>query len=172
MRNPKKQLRGLKFKLQVHQYLYYVKASPVISDAEYDKLERRLKREHDGDELWVGLPIGSDRADDYPADVRHDAEEIYRFQRDLVHEQSVRMHMRDPCPELWTVGDRFTCRYSGEVFVVGGLTFRGCWMHRDPDDGGWFEATMRCPYTMNRFTPDPRAATVDLWRWRLNVRGS
>lgn len=46
--------------LRAHQYLYYVKARPVISDEDFDRMEDRW--ESDGGKE---LPIGSDAESDY-----------------------------------------------------------------------------------------------------------
>ncbi len=39
----RKKIENLREEIRKHDYLYYVKASPIISDAEYDSLYRRLK---------------------------------------------------------------------------------------------------------------------------------
>ncbi len=49
----------------VHRYLYYVLSRPVISDYEYDMMERSL----DPDDP-VRNSVGSDQAKDYSFEVR------------------------------------------------------------------------------------------------------
>ncbi len=50
--------------IMAHRYLYYVKATPVISDFEYDKLERKAKTIIPSHH-FINL-VGSDRDCDYP----------------------------------------------------------------------------------------------------------
>lgn len=45
--------------LYAHRYLYYVRATPVISDREYDRMEDDYELKH-GE-----LPVGSDCESDY-----------------------------------------------------------------------------------------------------------
>jgi DNA ligase (NAD+) len=47
-----------------HRYRYYVMCDPVISDFEYDQLEREAKKILPPDSPVHG--VGSDRASDYP----------------------------------------------------------------------------------------------------------
>lgn len=50
--------------IMAHRYLYYIKTAPVLSDVEYDKLEKSFKGRKD-------LPIGSDIPASYsPAQIR------------------------------------------------------------------------------------------------------
>lgn len=53
-----------------YRYNYYVLGVPMVSDAEYDELERYIN------EMWPINVIqdgpGSDRAEDYPAWIRED----------------------------------------------------------------------------------------------------
>src|ERR1700722_5263729 len=42
-KNPEKEIEALRDKIRHHEYLYYVLDQPEISDAEFDKLMRRLK---------------------------------------------------------------------------------------------------------------------------------
>jgi NAD-dependent DNA ligase len=58
-----KKLKALEDSVMAHRYLYYVEATPVITDAEYDVLERKAR---------AGLPedssvqkVGSSLEDDY-----------------------------------------------------------------------------------------------------------
>jgi hypothetical protein len=51
--------------LRAHQYLYYIKARPIISDEEFDRMEDRW--ESDGGEP---LPVGSEFESDYTDDER------------------------------------------------------------------------------------------------------
>ncbi len=57
-----------------HRYLYYVRATPVISDYEYDQLEKRVLEEVDEDSL-LRRP-GSDLEGDYPLSVRVRADKL------------------------------------------------------------------------------------------------
>lgn len=52
-----------------HQYLYYVKHSPIISDKAYDELEKEM-REFDHPTALVLERPGSDNEADYPAHIR------------------------------------------------------------------------------------------------------
>ena len=59
-----------------HRYLYYVMCSPVISDGEYDILERQARKGLSKDSP-VRKP-GSDLASSYSKEVIKYAEELYR----------------------------------------------------------------------------------------------
>ena len=54
--------------IQAHQYLYYVKGTPIISDYNYDQLCKK----HD---VFGGG--GSDRAEDYSKEIQELAIEMY-----------------------------------------------------------------------------------------------
>lgn len=47
--------------IQAHQYLYYVKTKPIWTDYQYDRYCSKYNIEGGG---------GSDREDDYPADIK------------------------------------------------------------------------------------------------------
>ena len=60
----------------VHRYLYYVECAPIISDFEYDVIERDAR-----DRLPPESPvhdIGSDMEDSYPEYIRTKAKRILR----------------------------------------------------------------------------------------------
>jgi NAD-dependent DNA ligase len=50
--------------VQAHRYLYYVLGVPIISDYDYDMLERKLPSDSS-----VRQSVGSDRASDYTGSV-------------------------------------------------------------------------------------------------------
>lgn len=58
-------LQPLNDLVMAHRFLYYVKSEPVLSDFDYDKLERFLK------DIWPEAPaigkVGSDLEDNYTA---------------------------------------------------------------------------------------------------------
>ena len=58
----------LKKKVLWAKYYYYVKYSPVMSDYEFDMLEKKLKKKD-------RLVVSSDRRQDYPLDI-----ESWRFE--------------------------------------------------------------------------------------------
>jgi len=70
----------------IHRYLYYVKASPLISDLAYDMFERKLKKLiEDNPQLAFDADyhmhcptrcVGSDNLDDYPRKLEQLAEDI------------------------------------------------------------------------------------------------
>jgi hypothetical protein len=54
--------------IKAHQYLYYVKGTPIISDYNYDHLCKKHNVFGGG---------GSDRAEDYPKEIQELAIEMY-----------------------------------------------------------------------------------------------
>lgn len=65
----------------VHRYLYYVECSPIISDYEYDVIERDARNR-----LPPESPvhnIGSDMEDSYPEHIRNKAKKILRKNKSM-----------------------------------------------------------------------------------------
>lgn len=60
--------------LLIHRYRYYVMSEPLISDAEYDALERQLSPADRED-----LGVGSSLAASYPEYIRRAAERAKEF---------------------------------------------------------------------------------------------
>jgi len=52
----------------IHRFLYYVMADPIISDFEYDMLEREARSACDDDSVVQG--VGSCLPSSYPAEVK------------------------------------------------------------------------------------------------------
>jgi len=52
-----------------HRYLYYVKAMPVMSDWEYDKLETKAKE--DPENSYLEDYPGSDIEESYPEEIKN-----------------------------------------------------------------------------------------------------
>lgn len=75
----------------IHRYLYYVKAEPILSDFDYDMIERKLKR------LVAAYPelagradyamdcpvtnVGSSNAEDYPRRIEQIAESLLAYKK-------------------------------------------------------------------------------------------
>lgn len=57
-----------------HRYLYYVLSQPVITDYDYDMLERRARQELPTEETL--FTVGSSRPEDYPEEVVSRAREL------------------------------------------------------------------------------------------------
>lgn len=57
--------------LAAHRYLYYVLSRPIISDYEYDMMEKELP-----EDSLIRLIVGSDWDGDYPEDVKELAERL------------------------------------------------------------------------------------------------
>lgn len=56
--------------LLAHRFLYYVKATPVLSDCDYDRLEKETLANCSKQDRRVIEMVGSDNADDYPNHIR------------------------------------------------------------------------------------------------------
>lgn len=56
--------------LLAHRFLYYCKASPLLEDREYDKLERETIKGASDEERRVIETVSSDNPEDYPNHVR------------------------------------------------------------------------------------------------------
>lgn len=67
-------LKSIELLCMAHRYLYYVKCRPVISDHDYDTLEREAL-EFVGQESLIRQP-GSDNEKDYPEDAIELAEKL------------------------------------------------------------------------------------------------
>lgn len=169
--------RELKHTLLVHRYLYYVKADPVMSDYQYDQLEKAFTK------AGGKLGVGSDLAASYSAAVKHDAEAILRFAHKLradhaALERLVTVHdvaalsrghsirFREWMGTHWGGGDwyrieRITHRDDGRVDLDLTYRWRGV--------RGALEWSLRGPVEVLNAHVVP---TVDLCRWRANVRGS
>jgi NAD-dependent DNA ligase len=73
--------KAIEDSILVHRYLYYVECNPIISDFEYDVVERDAR-----DRLPPESPvhdIGSDMEDSYPDYIRTKALKILRKKRDM-----------------------------------------------------------------------------------------
>jgi NAD-dependent DNA ligase len=62
--------RIIELKVLRHRYLYYIKNAPVISDQEYDELEKFAQSILP--ETSVVFKVGSDLEKDYPSIVKHE----------------------------------------------------------------------------------------------------
>jgi hypothetical protein len=70
----------------IHRFLYYVKAEPLISDAQYDVMERELKalvaahpeieRDVEYTAMCPSRVVGSSNLDDYPREIEQIAESL------------------------------------------------------------------------------------------------
>jgi len=75
----------------VHRYLYYVKAESIVSDFNYDMMERKLKAlisEHpalahkaDHSSFCPTENVGSSSADDYPRSIEQLAESLLAYHK-------------------------------------------------------------------------------------------
>lgn len=73
-------VKELRRECLVHRYLYYVLCTPVISDYEYDMLERKLgqlvESSPEEPELLAFCPtrtVGSDMGSSYPEEIHNEA---------------------------------------------------------------------------------------------------
>lgn len=61
----------LEHEVLVHRYLYYVEAAPIVSDFEYDSIERQARSVCPPESPVHG--VGSSLPSSYPDNVRRDA---------------------------------------------------------------------------------------------------
>ena len=61
----------LEHEVLVHRYLYYVEANPIVSDYEYDQIEREARSILPEDNIVH--KVGSSLPSSYPKDVVQDA---------------------------------------------------------------------------------------------------
>ncbi len=52
-----------------HRYLYYVKCDPILSDYEYDRLEKKYLDKYPESDILKS--VSSDREEDYPKHIRN-----------------------------------------------------------------------------------------------------
>lgn len=77
--------------LLVHRYLYYVKSDPIVSDFNYDMMERKLKDlvaqypalafRADHASYCPAENVGSSNADDYPRRIEQLAESLLAYHK-------------------------------------------------------------------------------------------
>lgn len=76
----------------IHRYAYYVRCAPLISDAQYDVFERKLKQlvinnphlafEADNQAYCPTQSVGSDNPEDYPRRIEQLAESLLAHKGD------------------------------------------------------------------------------------------
>ena len=76
----------------IHRYAYYVRCAPLISDAQYDVFERKLKQlvinnpqlafEADNQAYCPTQSVGSDNPEDYPRRIEQLAESLLTYKGD------------------------------------------------------------------------------------------
>ena len=86
-------MSGIEQLVMAHRFLYYVKCKPVISDREYDELEKEALKSA-GAESPLHSP-GSDLLGDYPTNVRAIAESFTTRKS-----KSPPMHKPEPKTEI------------------------------------------------------------------------
>ncbi len=66
VRETDKDLREMERKVMAHRYLYYIECDPVITDFQYDQLQREFDKV--GNPNSPAVQVGSDLSSDYSAD--------------------------------------------------------------------------------------------------------